>query len=117
LVVDKPPGGEGVGPEETAWDYGGAVSLILHLDLFVHYKQVGARAHHSPMDKGNNAFTLMMAIDSACHQKLSDNISDLCLKQACFAGALLVPLCLPHTRRLNGSCLFFTADCKLSSHL
>ncbi|MED6283890.1 hypothetical protein CHARACLAT_013657, partial [Characodon lateralis] len=22
LVVDKPPGGEGVGPGETAWDYG-----------------------------------------------------------------------------------------------
>lgn len=31
-----------------------AVNLILHLDLFVHYKQVGAGVLYSPLDKENN---------------------------------------------------------------
>lgn len=39
-----------------------AIRLILHLDLFVHYKRVGAGAHYSPLDKENNDFTLMMEI-------------------------------------------------------
>lgn len=62
--------------------------------------------------------TLMMEIEFACYQRLSDNISDPYLWQAlCFAGALLVPLCLLHSSWLNVSCLFLEPDCKLSSHL